>query len=282
MQTTVKKSVTVSGININGTCLTKAVFEPAAENSGIVFVRDDLPGSPTVRCSSENAVVDSRWTSLVEQGVRIEHTEHILAAVKGLGITNLIIRLNGSSVPVVDGYSCRDFVTALQNAGILYQQAPRSYLTVKAPVIVADEFYCLGRRYDKYIAALPAENLELIYILDYPDRSLPVQIADFILDPETFRVQLADARSYITQEEYQQVAPLIGQGIDSVLVFSEGRAQGLRWFNEPARHKLVDLLGDLSTVGCDIKGKFIGFRSGHKLNIEMIKILSGCEDDGND
>ena len=282
MQATIKKSAAVSGININGTAQTKAVFEPAAENTGIVFVRADLPGSPPVHCSCENAVVDSRWTSLVEHGIRIEHTEHILAAVKGLGITNLIIRLNSASVPVVDGYSCRDFVTALQNAGILQQQAPRKYLSVQSPILVADEFYCLGRRYDKYIAALPSENLELTYILDYPDRSLPVQTADFKIDTETFCLQLAGARSYITQEEYQQVAPLIGQGIDSVLVFSKGKAKGLRWPNEAARHKLVDLLGDLSTAGCDIKGRFIAFRSGHKLNIEMIKILSGCEGDRND
>ncbi len=282
LQTTIKRPVTVNGIDIYGTRYVTAVLEPAEENTGIVFVREDLPHSPLVHCSSKNARVSSRWTTLVDRGVRVEHTEHILAAMAGMGISNIIIRLNSPSVPVVDAYSCRDFVTAVVKAGLQRQKALRRCLTVKRPVLLKDCFYHAGKRYDKYLAALPADRLELIYILDYPDGSLPAQAAAYEITQQTFIEQLANARSFITEHEYQQVSRLIGQGMDSVLIFSAGSIQGLRWPNEPCRHKLVDLLGDLSTVGCDIKGRFIGFRSGHKLNVELIKTLSECEGEWND
>ncbi|MBM7855534.1 UDP-3-O-acyl N-acetylglucosamine deacetylase [Desulfohalotomaculum tongense] len=274
MQTTVKKPVQCRGINIKGTGEAKITLEPAPADTGILFIREDLPGTPVVRCCSEDALVDSRWTSLEQNGVRVEHTEHLLAAVRGMGIDNLVVRMNCSSLPVVDGYSCRAFVQAVLRVGLQQQQVPKRYIEVKEPCLLKDEFYYRRKRFNKYIAALPARNLELTYILDYPDQSLPSQGASYIINREIFINQLADARSYITGEEYQLVAELIGKGMESVLVFSKGKAPRLRYANEPARHKLVDLLGDLGTAGCNIKGKFIAFRSGHKLNIEMIKKIT--------
>lgn len=274
MQTTIQKSIRCEGIDITGKTKAVITMEPAESNTGIVFIREDLPGNPCVQCKSNNSLVESRWTSLEQYSVRVEHTEHILAAIRGMGIDNIVVRMQGPSIPVVDGYSCNDFVQAILDAGLYSQQQPRKYLEVKTPCLVKDEFYYNNKRFDKYIAALPAKHLELTYILDYPDGSLPPQIANYIITPKIFVSQLAKARSYITTEEYQQVAGLIGKGMESVVVFSNGNTEELRWPNEPARHKLVDLLGDLSTVGCSIKGKFIAFRSGHKLNIEMIKKLS--------
>ncbi|MEG6616324.1 UDP-3-O-acyl-N-acetylglucosamine deacetylase [Peptococcaceae bacterium 1198_IL3148] len=281
MQTTINRSVCCQGIDITGKAIVNMQLAPAEINSGIVFVRNDLPGNPQVRCNANNCLVESRWTSLQENGVRVDHTEHILATIAGLGIDNIIIRLDNPSIPVVDGYSCKDFTEKILSAGIKELSAPKKYFQVKSPCLIVDQFYSGGQRYEKFIAALPADNLELIYILEYPDGSLPGQMAQYSIVPEVFINQLADARSYITAGEYQQVAKLIGKGMDSVLVFSPGKLVGLRWPNEPARHKLVDLLGDLSTVGCPLKGKFIAFRSGHQLNNQLIKKITKNWEEGN-
>lgn len=273
MQTTIKKPVRCRGIDIFGRRDTAVTLLPAPTNCGVVFQRGDLPGNPVVRCCSDNVLVESRWTVLEENGVRVEHTEHLLAALAGLAIDNVIIHMEGPSIPVVDGYSCADFVAAVQQAGIARLPVERQYLTVPFPCLVKDRFYVKNRGYEKFLLALPADQLELTYVLDYPDRSLSTQQACYCVTPKLFNSELAGARSYITEQEYQQVAQLIGKGMQSVLVFSSGKESNLRWPNEPARHKLVDLLGDLNTIGQPLKGRFIGIRSGHRQNINMVKKL---------
>lgn len=278
MQTTIKSPVRCQGIDIFGRSHTAITLYPAPANSGIIFERGDLPGSPRVHCNSENVLVESRWTVLEQNGIRVEHTEHLLATLAGLAIDNIIVRMDGPSLPVVDGYSCADFVAAIQRAGIEKLPVKRRYLTVHHPCLVQDEFYYDNKRYDKFLLALPANQLELTYVLDYPDNSVAAQQACHGITPQMFISELAGARSYITQGEYQRVARLIGKGMQSVLVFSPGKRGDLRWPNEPARHKLVDLLGDLYTIGLPLKGRFIGVRSGHQLNIKMVKKLAKvCE-----
>lgn len=274
MQTTIKSTVRCGGIDIFGRCNTDITLLPAPANSGIIFERGDLPGRPQVHCTSEQVLVDSRWTALEQNGTRVEHTEHLLAALAGLAIDNIIIRMEGPSIPVVDGYSCADFVAGINQVGIKRLPVKRQYLTVPFPCLVKDEFYIENKRHEKFLLALPADQLELTYVLDYPDKSIPTQQACYCITPKSFTNELASARSYITQQEYQQVAQLIGKGMQSVLVFSPGKRNDLRWSNEPARHKLVDLLGDLNTIGQPLKGRFIGIRSGHRQNINMVKKLA--------
>lgn len=274
MQTTIKNTVRCEGIDIFGRGNTAITLLPAPANSGIIFERGDLPGCPQVHCTSEHVLVDSRWTVLEQSGIRVEHTEHLLATLAGLAIDNIIVRMEGPSIPVVDGYSCNDFVARIKEVGIKRLPAKRQYLTVPCPCLVKDEFYIANKRYEKFLLALPADQLELTYVLDYPDNSVATQQACYDITPSSFTNELAGARSYITQQEYQQVAPLIGKGMQSVLVFSPGKRDDLRWSNEPARHKLVDLLGDLTTIGQPLKGRFIGIRSGHRQNIKMVKKLA--------
>ncbi|WP_051688149.1 UDP-3-O-acyl-N-acetylglucosamine deacetylase [Desulfofalx alkaliphila] len=273
MQTTLKKPVCCEGIDITGTTWASVTLKPAPPDHGIVFYRDDLPASPPVHCNARNATVDSRWTSLEEKGVRVEHTEHLLAAIGGLGIDNLEVRMNCASIPVVDGYSCSDFVRSILKAGLRKQRGSERCIEIKGRYLLQGQFSYNGKNYDRYLAVLPAKHLELTYILDYPDRSLPTQLAHSIITPEVFTEELANARSFISEREYREVSAMIGKGTESLLVFSarDGGLGSLRWPNEPARHKLVDLLGDLRVAGQRIKGKFIAFRSGHQLNIEMVK-----------
>lgn len=137
-----------------------------------------------------------------------------------------------------------------------------------------DSFTAGAERYDSMLLALPAEELTLTYLLDYPGRQAFTQTACFTFDGKgDFAAELAPARSYVMDFESDSVRELIGRGMEECLVLPEGRL-ALQWDNEPARHKLLDMLGDLATLGRPVKGHFIGLRTGHKANIRMCKKLA--------
>jgi UDP-3-O-[3-hydroxymyristoyl] N-acetylglucosamine deacetylase len=273
-QKTIKKPVGVSGIDITGKDYSNVLFTPAPPGSGIVFIRDDLPGRPRLECRPEYARTDYRWTSLAKGGVRVDHTEHILAAVAGLNIDNIAIHVNSQYLPVVTGFSGIGFVDALLKAGTVSQGKPRDYVSVGRPCWVLDSFTAGGERYDSILLALPAEALTLTYLLDYPGRRTFTQSACFALNgKDDFSVEMAPARSYVMDFEAGSVRDLIGRGMEECLVLPEG-SWSLKWDNEPARHKLLDLLGDLTTLGRPVKGHFIGIRTGHKANILMCQKLA--------
>lgn len=269
MQKTIKYATRCAGIAITGQTYTTVTFQPAPPDTGIVFVREDLAWRPEVRCRPEYACTDSRWTSLVKNDIRIEHTEHLLAAIAGLGLDNIRIHLDSPYIPVVSSFSSRDFVEALLKAEPVSQNVPKKYFAVCESQCLFDSFYYDGVRYDRVLLALPAPRLTLTYLLDYPGKQLPTQLAHFVLDDShEFTSGLAPARSYIMDYEYDEVVKLIGKGLDDCLVISSGPLH-LQWNNEPARHKILDLLGDISTLGQPVKGHFIGIRTGHKANIRM-------------
>lgn len=273
MQKTIKHTACCTGISINGRTSTTVTFHPAPPDTGIVFTRGDLPGRPEIPCRPEHARVDSRWTSFGIDDIRIEHTEHLLAAIAGLGLDNLRICMNSPFIPVVSNFSSKDFVHTLLKAEPVFQDAPKKYFTIREPVLVANSFSYQEKRYDRFLLALPAPQLCLTYLLDYPGKELPTQLANFMFDQSTdFVSDLASARSYIMKSEYATVAGLIGENMRDCLVISEGPTY-LQWANEPARHKVLDLLGDTFTMGQPIKGHFLGFRTGHKDNIQMCQKL---------
>jgi UDP-3-O-[3-hydroxymyristoyl] N-acetylglucosamine deacetylase len=274
MQKSIKHSVHCSGMSITGQHHTTVTFFPAPPNTGIVFVRDDLPGSPQVECRAEYARTDSRWTSLVNKDIHVEHTEHLLAAIAGLGIDNVKVHMDSPYIPVVSQFSCEDFVNALLQAEPVVQHLPKKYLTVTEPQWVFDSFTYQGERYDSILIALPASESIFTYLLDYPGKQVSTQLAHFKLNSNLdFASELSIARSFIMDFELDQVTKLIGSTIDQCLVISKEKTAPFRWDNEPARHKIVDLLGDLTTNGMPVKGHFIGIRTGHKTNIRMTKKL---------
>ncbi|WP_371381175.1 UDP-3-O-acyl-N-acetylglucosamine deacetylase [Sporomusa aerivorans] len=273
MQKTIKQAASCTGIGITGQTDCTAMFHPAPPDTGIVFIREDLPGKPEIPCRPEYAQVDARWTSLVDNDIRIEHTEHLLAAIAGLGLDNLQIRLNSPFIPVVSSFSSREFVQTLSAAEPVLQDKAKKYFCVKEPVCVENSFFHQDKRYDRFLLALPAPELILTYLLDYPDKEIPTQTAHFAFgNLSDFTSELAAARSYITEREYETVVKLIGKNIEDCLVISKGPLN-LQWDNEPARHKVLDLLGDIHTMGRPVKGHFIGFRTGHKDNNQLCQKL---------
>ncbi|MGM9928069.1 MAG: UDP-3-O-acyl-N-acetylglucosamine deacetylase [Bacillus sp. (in: firmicutes)] len=275
MQKSIKHSVQCRGISITGEYTTIVTFYPANPDTGIVFIRDDLSTKPQIECRTEYARTDSRWTSLVKNNIHVEHTEHLLAAITGLGIDNINIHLSSPHIPVVSQFSSQEFVEVLLQAEPVIQHTPKRYLTITEPIWVFDSFIFNEQRYDNILLALPAEEPTFTYLLDYPNKQLPSQIAHYKLTSDKeFISELSSARSYIMDYEYDFVEKLLGHAMNQCLVISSEKDEKLSWENEPARHKLVDLIGDLSTIGTPIKGHFIGIRTGHKTNIAMAKKIN--------
>ena len=280
-QTTIKQKVFLMGTSITGETDAKVTFYPAPPNAGIIFIRNDLPGYPIVKCSFEKANVEYRWTSLVDGDVRIEHTEHALAAVSGLGLDNVFIELEQASLPVTTDYSSKEFTRVLMGAGIVEQPSKKGRIKIHKPIIVYKRESLEDMEYEKLLIALPYEGFKLTYVLDYPKLPQLSQVAEMDITPETFAKELADARSYAIESELEEVVNLTGKVSSNVLVVRSGAEnREWQWPNEPARHKVLDLLGDLGLLGKKVLGHVIGFRSGHRLNLELCKkIYEECNDD---
>ncbi|MFB7302874.1 UDP-3-O-acyl-N-acetylglucosamine deacetylase [Heyndrickxia sporothermodurans] len=275
MQKTITFESEVSGMAINGTCHSKVVFEPAKPNTGIVFIRNDLPEKPEIECLPEYSFVNKRWSSLMKDGVYIEHTEHVLAAIAALEISNIRIHLNCPYLPAISDFSSWGFMQSLLKSAPIFQSVPKKYLVVKDPLWVLDNSETKeGNRYDSLLLALPSDYFSITYLLNYPDKEIPTQLAHFSTAKDSqFLSEFAKARSFILDREYDSMKQLFGENIKNCLTIPSDNTK-LRWSNEIARHKVLDLVGDLMLLGKPIKGQFIGFRSGHHANVEMVRLLS--------
>lgn len=272
VQRTIRQSVTVSGLGLITSREVQARFHPAPVQTGLIFRRVDLPGQPHIPAHADQVVSTDRRTTLGQAPAQITLVEHVLAALSGLQIDNCLIDLNGPEPPGLDG-SAQGFVDALLHAEIQPQDAERSIWTPSEPI-------CL-RAGGARIELHPAEGVELTmsYLLDYgPFSPIVPQIHTLTLTPERFRAQLAGCRTFLLAEEAVQLrAAGIGQHLTTreLLVFGEQGPldNSLRFADEPARHKILDMVGDLSLTGLNLAGHVVAYRSGHPLNVALAKEL---------
>ena len=247
-------------------------FKPASPNMGLVFTRVDL--SPPVKISATIQSVAKRFkrTSLANGEVAVETAEHLLAALAGLQVDNLHVELDGPELPTCDG-SAADYVRLLTQAGIVEQDAERPILKIVEPVTVQEG--------DAVIAALPGseDELTITYHLDYgSDGIIPPQMCHLRLSPEVFAEELAASRTFILESEVEDLRRR-GYGpsatYEDVLVFGPGGPIGntLRFPDEPVRHKMLDLIGDLFLLNRDVRGRIVATKSGHTLNHRLIRRL---------
>jgi UDP-3-O-acyl N-acetylglucosamine deacetylase len=245
---------------------------PAAADSGIRFVRTDLPGRPTVPALWQHVQPRSRRTALAAGPAVVELTEHVLGALAGYGIDNCTVELNAVETPGMDG-SAAAFVQALIAAGTRDQEAPRRPLVVERPLVV--------RAGDALAAVLPNDGkaLEITFNLDYADGAVGRQSRYYRLCPATFANEIAPARTFILRRE---VEALRQQGIGTrstakdLLVFDDdGRLldNELRFADECVRHKILDVIGDLALAGRPIHGHVLAHKSGHQLNARLVQLL---------
>ena len=276
-QCTIEKPVEIRGRGLftGDPCVLR--FAPGDVDSGVWFIRTDTPSPVRIRAHVSNVTKRARRTSLRNGVASVETIEHCMAALHGLGVDNIEVELQGQELPGGDG-SSQFFVEALQSAGIVDQASERTPLVITKTVRVADD--------DAELVAIPGspDALDILYDLDYDDRG-PIrrQIYALRISPESFCRELATARTFVLEEEAEQLrAAGIGQHLsyEDVVVIGPNGVIGnqFRFENECVRHKMLDLVGDLYLAGRSLRGRVIARKSGHALNHELVrKLLEALE-----
>jgi UDP-3-O-[3-hydroxymyristoyl] N-acetylglucosamine deacetylase/3-hydroxyacyl-[acyl-carrier-protein] dehydratase len=278
-QRTIAHEALVRGISFLSGLDVVLRFRPAEAGSGIVFLRADLPDRPTVPALVKQVVPRQRRTTIQRGPAIVEMVEHVMAALAGLQVDNCAIEIDGPETPGCDG-SSRAFAEALVGAGFVEQDAIREVLVIDRALTV--------REGDSILTAFPGETgrMVLAYQLDYgPKTSIGRQSFFVDVHPESFRNELAASRTFLLESE---VEGLRKAGIGSrsterdLLIFGPDGVIGneLRFLDECARHKTLDLLGDLALIGKDLSGHVVAHRSGHSLNAELArKLIRAAERD---
>lgn len=268
LQKTIKSEGTITGKGLFGGEDARLIFRPGPENSGIVFVRTDIPEPVRISAVAPNVAERSRRTTLKKGSVRIETVEHCLAAANAMEIDNLVIEVEGPELPA-PGSSSEPFFKTFKNIGLVEQQVERKEFVIKEPVSITEG--------DASIYALPYNDsgLNITYDLDYTGHTgIGRQIFSCLLTPEGFEKNLAPARTFLLEAEAKQFqARGMGKHLslrDILVINSDGPIKNSYKFpNECVRHKIVDLIGDLTLVGRAVKGRIAAYKSGHSLNQKL-------------
>lgn len=274
-QQTIKESVEVIGPGLFGSVEARLRFRPSEANTGIVFVRTDLPNPARISATAANLTPNQdRRTSIHDGTVSINTIEHVLAAVNGLGIDNILIELDAEEVPGCDG-SAKPFTDALASAGLEQQEADKKVFVIDTPIAVSQG--------EAMIAALPGEGdfLDILFDLDYSTLSKSVgrQVLAFRLYAEDFSARIAPARSFLLEEEARGFQSR-GWGKhltakDFLVMGPDGPVDNeLRFADEHVRHKIADMVGDLALLGRSLRGRIVAYRSGHSLNHQLVRKLT--------
>jgi len=292
-QQTIANPVSFSGMGLHTGIMVNATIYPGDNNSGIVFQRTDLEGEPIVKAQVENVTDTSRSTLLEQNKVKVSTVEHALSALTGLGIDNALIKLDGPEMPILDG-SARKYVEAIREVGLLEQDSEREYFEIKEPIAFRNEENGIE------IMALPSDSFSVSVMIDYNSPVIGNQFAS-LTDIDDFADEIAPCRTFVFFRELEFLWKnnlIKGGSLDNAIVvldrevsqdeldriadlFNKPRVQvrpqgilsntKLQFSNEPARHKLLDLIGDLTLIGTQIKGKIIATRPGHQANVLFAK-----------
>ena len=294
-QTTLAKPFVVEGKGLHTGLNVKAEFCPAPTDHGYKFQRIDLEGEPTIDSVAENVVATERGTVIGKGDIRVSTIEHAMAALFAAGIDNVLIKLNAQELPILDG-SAIPYVEAIEQAGIQEQDADKDYYIVKQKIEFKDE------ETGASIMALPDDDFSLDVMISYDSPILSNQYAT-LNDMKDFGKEIADSRTFVfvreieqlvagnlikggdldnaiviydsemSQEQLDKIADLMGIEHQQIGSFGYINHRPLNHVNEPARHKLLDLLGDLALIGRPIRGRIIASRPGHKLNTSFAKSI---------
>ena len=290
-QKTIKKPITVEGKGLHTGIQVKLTFKPAPENFGYKFQRIDLENKPVIKAVAEYVVGTSRGTTIEKDGVKIATIEHVLSAVYGLGIDNILIEVNAPEVPIMNGSSIK-FVEALLKAGIEEQDAEKNYFEIKEEI-----HYCDNDK-NSEIVIYPDDHLNINVLVDYNSHVLGNQYS-LLKELTDYEKEIAPCRTFVFFNELEQLLTnnlIKGGDLDNAIVIMDKEIEqekidriaklfnkpsvkprpngilnniDLQFSNEPARHKLLDLVGDLALIGRPIKGKIVATRPGHSINTKF-------------
>ena len=294
-QRTISNKVSISGVGLHTGCESTLTFLPAPENHGIIFRRTDVGGNPEIPALADFVVDVSRGTTIGIGDVKIHTVEHVLAAVAGLEIDNVMIEVDAPEPPVCDG-SSKPFVDVLLQAGFTVQDAPKDYLIIDQTV----EY--LNEKKDVQMVALPLDDFRVTIMIDYKNPALGSQHTGLFSLEEEFVNEFSSARTFCFLKEVEMLREhglIKGGNLDNAIVIVDDEMEPeelkklgdklgingsiilgstgilndkiLRYKNEPARHKLLDMLGDLALVGAPMKAQILAARPGHSHNVEFAK-----------
>jgi len=270
-ETTIQRAVEAAGVGLHSGVPVKIRIQPAPASTGIVFVRSDLDGFP-IPASWRHVARVSYATSLMRQGVLISTTEHLLSVLYSMGIDNATIEIDNLEVPVLDG-SGRPFIELLRQAGVRQYRRKRRYLRVRRPVTVEDR----GKR----ISILPSDSFRLTCDVQFNHPLVGRQLLEMNVTPERYAAEIAPARTFGFEYELDQMRNMgliRGASLENAVCFTrEGvlNPGGLRFADEPCRHKALDLIGDLALLGRPLLGHVIAERAGHAMHAALVaRIMS--------
>jgi UDP-3-O-[3-hydroxymyristoyl] N-acetylglucosamine deacetylase/3-hydroxyacyl-[acyl-carrier-protein] dehydratase len=291
-QCTVRNEITISGVGLHTGALTNLTFKPAPENHGYKFQRIDLPGKPVVEADVDNVTDTDRGTTISKYGAKISTIEHVLAALAGMEIDNVLMEIDGPEVPIMDG-SARPFIESLEKAGKQEQNEERHYYYLSENITYEDP------KRKTEMLAVPSEDFRLTVMVDYNSDLLGTQHATLYNIGE-FKAEVCDSRTFCFLHELEMLLdhnlikggdinnaivvvdrPVTQEKLDHLAkIFNKPKVTAergflnnvsLRFQNEPARHKLLDIVGDLALVGAPLKGHILAARPGHVANVEFAR-----------
>jgi UDP-3-O-acyl N-acetylglucosamine deacetylase len=274
-QRTLARPAEVRGVGFVTGAAVRVRFLPAPANAGVVFVRADLPGRPVTPARADRVTATARRTTLGGAVSGVTLVEHALAALAGLRIDNCRVEVGGPELPGLDG-SSQGFVDALTSSGVVSQSAGRPVYAAAEPVVVSHGGATVGLHPPDRDTDV---SLRATYTLDYGAGSpIPPQAHTLDVTPGAFAREVAGCRTFLLEAE---AAALRAQGVGThltaadLLMFGPRGPVGnrVRFADEPARHKVLDLVGDLALCGFDLAGHVVAYRSGHALNVELAKAL---------
>jgi len=268
-QHTLASEVSLSGIGLHTGVTVNLRLCPAPAHTGIVFKRTDLDGFP-IEAQSRHVARVSYATSLMKKGVLISTTEHLLSALAGLGVDNAFVEIDNLELPIMDG-SALPFAKLIQQAGLRPQRARRTYAKVSKPLELSDGA--------KKIAVYPADSFQVSYAISFPHPVIGEQSSDFPASGGLYETDIAPARTFgfLAEVEMLLKSGLVkGGSLENVVVLDRQRVMnpgGLRFPDEFCRHKILDLIGDISLFGHPLIGHVVADRAGHAMHAQLVSQL---------
>ncbi|MEW6290058.1 MAG: UDP-3-O-acyl-N-acetylglucosamine deacetylase [Thermodesulfobacteriota bacterium] len=270
-QHTIKKTVSFAGVGLHSGKTVKLYIKPAGPSTGILFVRTDL-GRKVVIPATVYRVTDTRLaTTLAKDDVTVSTTEHLLAALAGVGIDNAVIELDNDEVPIMDG-SAAPFVHVLKKVGRKRQNVARFLVKITRKIEI--------RNGDSMILIEPHDGFKVSGEIDFAHHLVRKQKFSVEVDAQTFIKEIASARTFgfLHEVEYlRQNGKALGGSLDNAIVIDRSEilnTEGLRFSNEFVRHKLLDLIGDLALLGCPVLGHITAVKSGHAQHLQLMKEIA--------
>ncbi len=268
LQKTIRKKVVVQGIGIHSGDPCNLTFRPAPSDTGVYFIRTDLPGKPSLKVAAKNVLATAHQTTIGGADFSVATIEHCVSALSALRIDNLFIELDGPEIPICDG-SAGAFLSALLEVGLVEQDQPRKYCSITEPIYYSDG--------EKHAYVVPYHGLRLSVTIDFPHALIGKQKIDIDINEESFGRDVAKARTFGFLKDVEALKSrglARGGSLENCIVLDHHEVvnpEGLRWQDEFVRHKALDALGDLVTLEMPLMGHVVLYKAGHDVMNKLVR-----------